>query len=401
MLKNSISNLALILKSCKKEFKMIFSDSAVVMSYMLSIMLVGFFYSYVYSHETFDDLPVAIVDYDHTSLSQKLSTMIDATPELELTYSANSLDAGKMLFNEGKVKGVIVIPKDFGRDIQNGASPNVVAYADASYMLYYKQVLGAVMTTVGTLSAQIEVNKTMASSVPMEQAIAIRRPFNVTTVALYNIHDGYATFLMPVVFIIALQTLQITGMGILGGTMRERSTLLLNFGFANTRFGAFFATIGRSLSYLVISMILLFIEILVVMHIFSFPQRGNLFEIFLFLIPVILAITFLGMTMVNFFRKREDAIMTITVFSIPALMVSGLSWPTVAFPLWIKGFSLLIPSTLGVKGFVSLSQFGASLADIQDVYIQMWLVALLYFILAVWTNRRLMKVESKKLEVKE
>jgi ABC-2 type transport system permease protein len=43
MFKNTIENFALIFEACKREFKMIFSDSAVVMSYILSTLAVAFF----------------------------------------------------------------------------------------------------------------------------------------------------------------------------------------------------------------------------------------------------------------------------------------------------------------------------------------------------------------------
>lgn len=389
MLRGLINNCALIIEACRREFKLIFSDSAVVMSYMLSVMLVGFFYSYVYSHETFDDLPVAIVDNDQAKLGQQVGRMLDATHQIKVVYRTTDFDAAKEIYDKGEVRGIIMIPKDFTKDMQKGEVPAISVYADASYMLYYKQTLGAVMVSMGTFNAQVEVNKAMNQSTPMDQAVATRRPFNVTAVPLYNINVGYATFLMPVVFIIALQTLQLTAMGIMGGTLREGGRFAQVFAYAEKRrFSNVFLTMGRGLAYLVISMVLLLIEILIVMHVYNLPQRGKLIEIIVFLIPVILSITFLGMGLVNFFKRREDAIMSITVFSIPALMISGTSWPTIAFPAWIKTVSVLAPSTLGVKGFVSLTQFGASLSEINDVFIKMWGLCLFYFIFAVWTNRR-------------
>ncbi len=394
MFKNLIESWSLVLEACKREFKLIFSDSAIIMSYILSILLVGFFYSYVYSLETFNDLPVVVVDQDQSKLSRKLEQMIDATPQLSVDYHTTSLEKARQMYDEEIIKGIIVIPKDFGKDVQKGIVPSISAYCDASYMLYYKQTIGAVMKAVGTFNGQIEVNKAMSQGIPMEQAVATRRPFNITASALYNINVGYATFLIPVVYIIALQVLQLSGMGILGGTLREKGLLTSTFAYANRRFGSVFLTLGRSLAYLIISMTLLFIETTVINHVYNFPQRGNLFEIMLFLIPFVLSVTFIGMSLVNIFRRREDAIMTITIFSIPTLLLSGVSWPTVSFPAWIKALSFFVPSTVGAQGYVSLTQFGASLHEINDMFIQMWLLCIFYFVIAVWTNRRFMKMKT-------
>jgi len=394
MLSRVIENCALIWESCKREIKMIFKDSAIVITYVVCVLLVAFVYSYVYSKEVITELPVAIVNQDQSKMSFQIDRMLDATPQLKVNLRTASMDLAQEAFYQEKIKGIIVIPEHFGRDLQKGKVPTLGAYCDASYMLYYKQTLGAVMLTAGTLGGQVEVNKMMAGGMPMKQAAATRRPFDVTAKPLFNINGGYATFLMPAVFLIAVQTLQLNGMGILAGTLREKRRFAATFAFAQGRLSNFFLTIGRSLAYLILSMAMMWIVLGVVMHVFTFPQRGSLLEVTLFLVPFILAVSFLGMTLANWFKHREDSIMTVTLFSIPTLLMTGLSWPTTAFPTAIKVISFFIPSTVGTKGFVALTQFGASLQDIQDLFLQMWLICLFYFMLAVWSNWRLRRKDE-------
>ncbi|MDM1045229.1 ABC transporter permease [Myroides sp. 1354] len=395
MLRGLIEHFALIIESCKREIKMIFKDSAIVITYIVCVLLVAFVYSYVYSKEVITELPVAIVNQDQSKMSFQIDRMLDATPQLKVDLRTASMDLAQEAFYQEKIKGIIVIPEHFGRDLQKGKVPTLGAYCDASYMLYYKQTLGAVMVTAGTLGGQVKVNKMMAGGMPMKQAAATRRPFDVTAKPLFNINGGYATFLMPAVFLIAIQTLQLNGMGILAGTLREKRKFGQAFAYATGRFSNFFLTIGRSLAYLILSMLMMWLVLAVVMHLFTFPQRGNLVEVTLFLIPFLLAVSFLGMTLANCFKHREDSIMTITLFSIPTLLMTGLSWPTTAFPTAIKVVSFFVPSTIGTKGFVALTQFGASLQDVSDLFMQMWLVCLFYFMLAVWTNWRLRRKEGE------
>lgn len=389
MIKSIISQIALIWESCKFEFKLIFKDSGVWITLIGEVLLVAFFYSYIYKNETFTDLPIAVVDQDGTVLSRQVTQMIDATPQLDVLNKVVSFDKAKELFYNVEAKGVILIPKGFARDIQKGIVPTISVYSDAAYMLYYKETLEAAMLSIGTFNGQIEVGKMMSGGMPMTQAIAQRRPFDVTANALYNIDVGYDTFLMPTVFIIALQILQLTGMGILGGTLKEQRIYGNTFSFAKGRLSSFLLTIGRALPYLIISFALMLIMVLVVSHIYVFPQRANLFDVFVFLIPVILSITFLGMVLVNFFKTREDAPMSITIFSIPTLMLTGVSWPIEGMSIPLQVIADFIPSSLGSRGFVALTQFGASINDIQTTFIQMWGLCLFYFFLAIWTNWRL------------
>lgn len=389
MLKKIIDYLSIITESAKKETKLIIKDDAVVEIYIIFVVLVYFFYTFIYSPEIFTKLPIAFVDNDQTTVSHKIRRMLNDTESLDLNFSASSLEEGKRMFEQEKVSGVIVIPKGFTEKLQkSGGNPAIAIYSDASYMLYFDKTLQAVTNALGAFTSELQLNQTMMSGVPMKEAIASSKPFEIISTPLYNLEEGYAIFIIPVVLIVALQTLQLTGIGVLCGTLRERGTFISTFNMARKRFGFIFLTLGRSLPYLGISMLLLLLGIKVVFHIFTIPQRGNLFEVFVFLIPVVLAITYMGMVLMNLFRNREDTIMLCTVFSVPTLMMGGVSYPIVAFPLWIKVLAFFFPSTIGVKGFLALTQAGATLNDIKDIFIQMWLICLFYFILALWTNRR-------------
>ncbi len=398
MLRKLIDSLSLIVETAKKEKQLIFKDGATIEIYMLFTVLVYFFYSFVYSPEIFTKLPLAFVDNDQTTISHEVKRMLDDTESLDIAYDATSLDAAKKLFEEEKVNGIIVIPKNFSEQLQkNGDRPTIAIYSDASYMLYYDKTLQAVTEALGDFVGELQLKQTMMSGVPMKQAVASSKPFNIIANPLYNLEEGYGIFIIPMVLIVALQTLQLTGMGVLYGTMREQNTFLTHFSMAKrSRFGYFFMTLGRALPYFIISTLLLLLGIEVVFHIFTIPQRGNLFEVMLFTTPVVLSITFVGMVLMNIFRNREDTIMLLTVFSIPALMMGGVSYPIVAFPLWIKVLAFFFPSTIGVKGFLAMTQAGASLVEIKDIYLQMWGICLFYFILAVWTNRRFLYQKQPK-----
>ncbi|WP_128330869.1 ABC transporter permease [Apibacter sp. HY039] len=375
--------------SLRTEIRLIFSDAAVYSSYIGATLLIGILYSYVYSKEVISELPIVVVDLDQTQMSNKLVRMINATKEVSVKYSVSDMSQAHELFDSGLVKGVVVVNHNFSKKIQKGEVPALSVYCDASYMLYYKQMLTAVTSSAGTFSAGIEINKLIGSGLTSRQALDSRRPVNPISKPLYNIDAGYATFLMPVVFLIAIQTLQISGMGIIGGTQREKKQYPENYEFMKRPFGVIFILIGRSGAYVLLSTLIMILQMGFVMRIFDFPLRGNPWEAILFLIPFILSVTFLGIFLTNFFKNREDAVMTVTIFSIPALFLCGVSWPTIAFPEWLKVLSIFSPSTLGVKGYVEITQFGASFQEIKNTWFQLWGITFFYFILAVLSLKRL------------
>lgn len=382
-------------KYFKQEFKLISSDTAVLTTYLITTVLIVIFYSYLYSHEILTKMPVAVIDEDQSSISHNITRMLAATPQLDLDYkSINLLDAQERL-KRGKIRGIILIPQQFYRDMQKNNHPSISIYCDASYMLYYKQLYISAVTTLKTLGSQIGIKNMMAQGLTKDQAISVVQPVQGISSPLYNINSGYGTFLMPMVFLIAIQILQLSAMGTMAGTQRERKLLHRLFPLAKSRIGSAIVVLARGSAYFLMSFFILIIIIGFVMSWFNFPQRGNPFEALLFLIPFILSVTFLGITLLHFFRHREDALMVVTIFSIPSLFLCGISWPTIAFPEWIKYLSYFVPTTLGVKGFFEITQFGASFGEIKTLWYQLWGLTFFYFILAIFTIRKFVYVEYK------
>ena len=54
------------------EAKYIFRDRAVFFSFVIVAVLVSFLYTYLYSEETLQELPIGVVDEDNTSQSRQL-----------------------------------------------------------------------------------------------------------------------------------------------------------------------------------------------------------------------------------------------------------------------------------------------------------------------------------------
>ena len=135
------------------EAKYIFRDRAVFFSFVIVAVAVSFLYTYLYSEETLQELPVGVVDADNTTNSRQLLRMIDASSGVAIYSSYLNLADAQKAFQQEQIRGIITIPKDFGRDLQRGEQPVISVYADASYMLYYKQVLTAAKVSATYLNA--------------------------------------------------------------------------------------------------------------------------------------------------------------------------------------------------------------------------------------------------------
>lgn len=372
------------------EAKYIFRDRAVFFSFIIVATVVSFLYTYLYSEETLQELPVGVVDEDNTTNSRQLLRMIDATSQVAIYSSYLNLSDAQKAFQEEEIRGIITIPKDFGRTLQRGEQPVVSVYADASYMLYYKQVLTAAKVSATYLNAGVELKRNLAQGKLPEQAHSDALPVSAQVVSLYNPSSGYATFLIPIVIVIIFQTTILTAVGILGGSMREGNKLRKIYPNSDSFWGALPIVMGKATTYLGFSAVILLIILGIIMPFFGIPVRSSILSTLVFMIPFILAVVFMGLCLLNFVRTREDAIMLVMYTSLPAVMLTGFSWPSVAMPQWLNILSYIVPTTLGTKGFVAVTQMGASLTTIMSFWLGMWGLCLLYLFLATLTLRKVL-----------
>ncbi len=374
-----------------QEFKRIFSDSAVWVSFFVISVVVAFAYTYVYSNEVLEDTPIVVVDECRSAESRQLIRMINATEQVSVTEMTTDLNQAKELFYQGKVHGIVVIPKDFSQKIFQKMRPSVSGYYDTAYFLYYKQVYKAVATSIAYMNAGIELKGLTARGMSTDQAQNTMSAVKAQVVTLFNPNGGYATFAMPMVYLIIIQTLLLTGIGLLGGTAREQQEFSHNHYNIRTLYDSVLVLAGKAICYLLVALLYIAIVLEIIMPAFHIPQRSNAWEVYLFLIPFFLSIAFLGLCLIRFFKHREDAVMTISFSSIPALLLSGVSWPVEAFPKLLQIVSEFIPSTAGIKGFIAMTQGGASLLDTQDIYLKMWGLCLFYLLLSVLFFRKFLK----------
>lgn len=373
------------------EAKYIFRDRAVFFSFVIVAVLVSFLYTYLYSEETLQELPIGVVDDDHTSQSRQLLRMIDANSGVAIYSSYLNLSEAKKAFQQEQIRGIIAIPSSFSRDLQRGEQPSISVYADASYMLYYKQILTAAKVSATYLNAGVEMKRTSAQGKLPSQVRDEAMPVSAKVVSLYNPSSGYATFLIPVVLVIIFQTTILTAVGILGGTMREGNKLRKIYPNSNSFWGALPIVMGKATTYLALSMAILLIILGIVMPLFGIPVRSSILSTMVFMVPFVLSIVFMGLCLLGFLHRREDAIMLIMYTSLPSVMLTGFSWPTVAMPEWLHAFSYIVPTTLGAKGFVSITQMGASLSTILLYWAGMWGLCILYLVLSAFTMKKILK----------
>lgn len=305
-------------------------------------------YSWLYSNETVREVPVVVVDQCCTALSREFVRKVDATADIRIISHAQDVENGRDFIRRRKAYGVIAIPRSFEKDIVAGRQTSVSIYTDMSGMLYYKALLSA------TTNVSLDMNAKIKAS---DKAIKYE------DVSLYNPQNGFAGFLIPAVLVIVLQQTLILGIGLARGTERERRrfTGINAFIKVSDSQRVTLATAGAFLLlYIPVSIWVLGI----IPKIFSLNAIGNFWELWVFMLPFLLASIFFGISIGSLCRQRESIILLVVFTSIPFLFLSGVSWPASNMPPFWKNVSVIIPSTFAINGYLKLNSMGAHLPEV-------------------------------------
>ena len=360
------------------EYRAIFSDSGVLLIFVAGLVLYSMFYPLPYSTEVVKDLPVIAVDQDNTPTSRKLMHWVEATEEIRFVRPTGDLGEAQQRVLGGEAEGIFVIPKEFERDILRGKQAVVSVYADACYFIIYRQIVTGVYKATATLSAGVEIRRFTAAGLGEKDAMHARDPLPVDTRALFNPAGGYGTYVVPGVLILILQQTLLIGIGMLGGS-RNEARKKPDSAYHVIHASTFTTLLGRGLAYFSIYVFYPLFYVFVVFRIYHLPSQGNLGVIMLFIIPFVLAVTFLGLVITTFLHSRELSIPALLFTSMPAVFLIGFAWPSEAIPGWLRFFGQLLPSTAGCAGFLRINQMGASLYEVRYEWIMLWVLSALYF----------------------
>jgi len=367
----------------REEFRDIRRDSGAILILVGALMIYPIIYSIAYQNEVVRELKTILVDLDRTTTSHQLIKMLEGAEQIEIDHVAVSLDEAKDDFFEGNSGGIVVIPQHFEKDILNGKQTNVSVFADGSYFLIYRQLVAGSVKTVGTFSAGIEIKKLMMEGKTYDQAVQQRDPLSADIHFWFNPSSGYGSFVMPGIVIIILQQTLLIGIGMLGGTAKEKNRDSFLVPLALKKGGVLPILFGKTLSYLTIYAVNCVITMVWLHSWFNYPNLGSYPSVLMLTLPFLLSVIFMGITLSVLFKRRESSIMFMVFLSPIVVFLSGISWPASSIPPIVYNLAHLFPSTIMMPAYLRIRSMGVGIGAVKHEYFLMLLQMGFYFCTAV------------------
>ncbi len=346
----------------RRETRRIADSWVLVFTTMIAPVAAFLIIIWLFSGGVVRDLPIAVVDMDHTAFSSKVTRMIDATPVCNVMWRLGSTSEAKQMMDAGKIDAIVVLPSDLERKMMNNGSPAIAVYINNSNVVKGGALKSGLYTTLSTISAGVKVQVAIKKGQTPAQAIETVRPVKVNAHLLFNPFGNYSYFLvlgllplLAVVFIF-LGSVYALGMELKEGTAGD----LISLAKSNVAV----ALAGKMLPYTFLFFMDMMIMNIILMKTLGTPVHGSLFVILFSEILLIISYQFLAILFLKLTANLRLSLSLGSAYTMMALTFSGLTFPSIAMPFLAQLFSLIFPYTFWLQIFMSQTLRGEPISEV-------------------------------------
>lgn len=356
----------------------------------------GLLIGYVYVDSKVTDLPIIVVDLDHSSLSENITDALDDNQfmkVIEVTY--DEFKAHEALKTQ-KVWGVVTIPKGFEANIQQKRHPEIQCDLNSINILTANYVNTGMQKTLGTINAAIEINTLQKKGMPYNIASEQFESFRVNYNRFYNAESNYLKFLWP---------------GILGAVLQQIFLLVIALIFAQEfelkRFGevisysksATFIMFAKSIPYIILMSLIWFGIIGFMFPLFRIEILGSSLDLIVFSMLFLISLLFMGVMVSLIFASRLTSTEVLMIIASPSFIISGYTWPVSQMPAILQHLANILPLTHFLSGFRKIAFMGNNLSDVSSEIHSLLIFTIVTAVISVILLKIRIYFENKRLNV--
>ncbi len=331
-----------------------------------------------------NEIPIAVADFSRTDDSRAFIQKFIASNDFELVYDALGEDELVSLIDQDKADVGILIPEDFGRNLNTGETARVQFYINGSTDPTDVQTIQLKINAIASnLSQQILIDQFTRNPV----ASGITFPIESFSITLYNPNGDAKKFMIPglIPVILQVQTLLLTALAIV--REREQGTMEQ---LIVTPIRSWELMLGKIIPYLLVSVFNLFVLLFLGKLLFGVEVAGNYWELVGLSIVFILGSLGMGVLVSNLSQTQMQAIyLSVFIILIPAIILSGMIFPRDNMPLVTFLYSELLPVTHYLEIVRAIMVRGVSGAMLLNTsIIPLIVLSIVYFTASVLAFRK-------------
>ena len=321
----------------RKEFQHIFRDRSTLFLVLITPTALLLLMAYALTVDI-QNVPIAILDYDRSSLSRAFSQQITSGEDIDLYAQVDSLAEIEDMLLRGDIKAALIMSPTFSKDllalkgmplqvIIDGTEPESGEFAVDHIAWRAEEFINeAIASQIQSMGVQLE------SLQPID--LRIRTWFNPSLKPRNDLIPGLISMVLGFPALSVALTL---------AHEREHGTLEQ---LMATPIGRAELLIGKMIPYVVVGLVNVIVIPLIAMAWFRIPFNGNFLLFFLLSAIFLFAILSMGIIVGVFMPTQAAALaLSFLVIFFPGFFLTGIFFPIASMPEIMRLESLGLPGT--------------------------------------------------------
>lgn len=360
----------------QKEFKQIFRDKTILpMIFALPLIQLGILpiaMNFEVKH-----VNIAIVDNDHSSLSNKLINKIGSSGYFKFVAEEPSYKQAMEYIKKGDADVVLGIPNSFERSLVKENMAKVNLSIDA--INGTKSSLGSayLISTIIDFNKNIQIFKNQEPVEPYSIDIESSSWFNPYANYRWYIVPGIMAFLLTI-FAGSISSLNIVKEKEVGTIEQINVTPIKKWQFV----------LGKLIPFWIAGMIILTVSLLVAVFFYGIRPVGSIPLVYMLAGIYLIALLGFGLFISTISNNQLQAMFISFFFIMIFILMSGLFTSIESMPLWARNISYSLPITYFIKALRMVILKGSSFAELKNIFLILITFAVGLNSLAVWNYRK-------------
>ncbi|MHC5353386.1 ABC transporter permease [Myroides sp. LJL115] len=340
----------------KEEVKRLFTTPRLILLTFGVPIFLFIFYISLFNQGVPTNLPIVVLDDDKSQLSRQLKMMVQSTSTLAIYEEVADALQGEKLIRQGKAFAMIIIPKDFQKNIQKNSYTSVTCYYNGEYILPGGLIMEEFQTLGMMFAAGARIQTLEQGGLTPDQALAMVNPINTDFHILFNPYTSYAIYLnlsfMPMAFQIVMMIVSVYA---IGRTLKyQRGRELLDKANGNVMV----AMLATLLPYTIIFMILGFFMNCLLYYGVGVTLNGSFLVVNLIFLSFVIAIQSMAFFLASIFDSLRLAMNVGADYAALAFSFAGYTFPEDGMSNFIKVINYIFPFTSYMRFTVDYAMRG-------------------------------------------
>jgi ABC-2 type transport system permease protein len=323
----------------KKEFLQIRRDprtlGIVLFAPVVMLLLYGYAVNFDIHH-----IGIVVCDQDMSQESRQFIKGFSSSEYFDVYGYEGNPDHLIGYLDAGKARGVLWIPRGFGRKLNSNIISDVFFGLDGADANTATISLGYFSKYVQSYSTNIILNRLNQTG---RGALASRLiPFQTEQRVWYNSELKSSHFIVPglISTLLMMVVALLTAMAVTNE--KERNTFEQ---LAASPIKAWQLILGKIIPYALVSFLGVLLIIPAGIFWFGVPLRGDIFVLILFILIFLVAVLGIGLFFSTIAKTQQQAMfMVLPATSLPAILLSGFVFPIESMPRFLQIISYIIPA---------------------------------------------------------